>query len=142
MWTLIGSALGFIGAAIPPLIDIQAKKQQNAHELEMLKLKNQQKRDDIQAKEGTELRDHDKSLNQGSGFINALQRSVRPVITYFFFLLFVTIEITLLITAIKTGVSFETALDLLWTEETAAMFAGIISFWFGSRAIEKMRNNT
>ena len=71
-----------------------------------------------------------------------LQKSVRPVITYAFFGLFATIEITLLMDAVEKGVEFSDAVKLLWDDETKAIFAAIISFWFGSRAVEKSRKST
>jgi hypothetical protein len=85
------------------------------------------------------LIDHDISINKGTGFISGLQKSVRPVITYAFFGLFATIEITLLIDAIDKGTEFSEAIQLLWDDDTKAIFAAIISFWFGSRAIDKAR---
>ena len=85
------------------------------------------------------LIDHDISINKGTGFISGLQKSVRPVITYAFFGLFATIEITLLMDAIDKGTEFNEAIQLLWDDDTKAIFAAIISFWFGSRAIDKAR---
>ena len=64
---------------------------------------------------------------------------MRPVITYLFFGLFVLIEITLLREAIKTGMDVSSAIQILWDEDTKAIFAAIVSFWFGSRAIDKAR---
>jgi hypothetical protein len=90
-------------------------------------------------KEHDRLIQHDISINKGSGFISGLQRSVRPVITYAFFGLFATIEITLLMDALDKGTEFSEAIGLLWDEDTKAIFAAIISFWFGSRAIDKAR---
>jgi len=66
---------------------------------------------------------------------------VRPVITYCFFGLFLAIEITLLREALKSGMEVAEALMVLWDEDTKAIFAAIISFWFGSRAIDKARGN-
>ena len=80
------------------------------------------------------------SINSGTGIISALQRSVRPVITYCFFGLFLAIEITLLREALNSGMSVGESLNVLWDEDTKAIFAAIISFWFGSRAIDKARN--
>ena len=90
-------------------------------------------------KEHQRLIDHDISINKGTGIISGLQKSVRPVITYAFFGLFATIEITLLMNALEMGTPFNEAIQLLWDDETKAIFAAIISFWFGSRAIEKAR---
>ena len=90
-------------------------------------------------KEHARLVEHDISINQSTGFISGLQKSVRPVITYAFFGLFATIEITLLLEALEKGTDFSEAITLLWDDETKAIFAAVISFWFGSRAIEKAR---
>ena len=40
---------------------------------------------------------------------------------------------------IEKGTDFSEAIQLLWDEDTKAIFAAIISFWFGSRAVEKAR---
>jgi len=45
----------------------------------------------------------------------------------------------LLMSALDKGTDFAEAIQLLWDEDTKAIFAAIISFWFGSRAIEKAR---
>ena len=37
------------------------------------------------------------------------------------------------------GTEFSEAIQLLWDDDTKAIFAAIISFWFGSRAIDKAR---
>ena len=90
-------------------------------------------------KEHDRLIQHDIAINQSSGIIAGLQKSVRPVITYAFFILFATIEIVLLMEALEKGTDFAEAIQLLWDDETKAIFAAIISFWFGSRAIDKAR---
>ena len=79
---------------------------------------------------------------QRTGIISVLQRSVRPVITYCFFGLFLAIEITLLREALNSGMSVAESLNVLWDEDTKAIFAAIISFWFGSRAIDKARGKS
>ena len=89
--------------------------------------------------EHARLIEHDISINKGTGFIAGLQKSVRPVITYCFFILFAVIEVNLLQQALASGADLSGALDTLWDEDTKAIFAAIISFWFGSRAVEKAR---
>jgi len=150
MLSLLGSLIGFAGSAVPAITDSFAKKADNKHEIEKMKVMaelrakgfdhdmkmyEQQGAD----KEHDRLIQHDISINKGTGFIAGLQKSVRPVITYGFFALFVTIEITLLMTAIEKGTDFAEAIQLLWDEDTKAIFAAIISFWFGSRALDKAR---
>jgi len=135
---------------VPAITDMFAAKNERRHELEKMKMvahmsKLDQKFDlksfEIKAssEEHARLIAHDTAMANNTGWISALQRSVRPVITYAFFILFCTIEITLLVEAINTGTNFAEAINLLWDEDTKAIFAAVISFWFGSRAIEKAR---
>jgi len=37
------------------------------------------------------------------------------------------------------GVDWTTALEVTWDAETQALFAAIMSFWFGNRAMSKAR---
>jgi hypothetical protein len=41
--------------------------------------------------------------------------------------------------ALKAGTNFSEAINVLWDDETKGIFAAILSFWFGSRAIDKAR---
>lgn len=150
MLSVIGSLIGFAGSAIPAITDAFAKKEDNKQRLEEMRIQAQLRKEgysfeaDMHEKQAADkeherLIQHDIQMNQSGGIIGALQKSVRPVITYAFFALFCTIEITLLMNAIEKGTDFSEAIQLLWDEDTKAIFAAIISFWFGSRAIEKAR---
>ena len=150
MLSILGSLLGFASSAVPAITDSFAKKTDQKHELEKMRVMAELRKDgydhDIKmynemgaAQEHERLIAHDVAISNTGGWISALQRSVRPVITYAFFGLFCTIEIVLLMEAIEKGTDFSEAINLLWDDETKAIFAAIISFWFGSRAIEKSR---
>jgi hypothetical protein len=147
---LLGSVLGFGGSVVPAITD--HFKQKNEQKFELAKMEKmaelraagfdqeyrmyETKADD---NEHARLVQHDISINQGTGFVASLQKSVRPVITYAFFGLFAVIEITLLMEALEKGTDFSEAINILWDDDTKAIFAAIISFWFGSRAIDKGR---
>ena len=150
MLSILGSLLGFASSAVPAITDSFARKQDKKHELDMMKLQaelrakgfdHDLKMHDAMGRdrEHDRLIQHDIAMQNSGGWVGALQKSVRPVITYAFFILFATIEITLLIQALKMGTNFSEAIQLLWDEDTKAIFAAVISFWFGSRAIEKSR---
>jgi len=147
---LLGSVLGFGGSVVPAITDHFKTKSNNKFELQkmekMAELRAKGYDHEIKMyeqmgsdKEHDRLIQHDISINQGTGIIAGLQKSVRPVITYCFFGLFVAIEITLLREALASGVPLAESLGLLWDDDTKAIFAAIISFWFGSRAIDKQR---
>ena len=148
---LLGSVLGFGDSVVPAITDHFKTKSNNKHELEkmekMAELRAKGYDHEIKMyeqmgsdKEHDRLIQHDISINQGTGIIAGLQKSVRPVITYAFFGLFVAIEVTLLKEALNSGVPLAESLGLLWDDDTKAIFAAIISFWFGSRSIDKQRH--
>lgn len=81
---------------------------------------------------------HDTALNEGtSTWMKNLRASVRPVITYGFFLLLVGIDACLIWHGFNTNVTFADMANQLWDDETQALFAAIISFHFGGRAFGK-----
>ena len=81
---------------------------------------------------------HDTALNEGtSQWMKNLRASVRPVITYGFFLLLVAIDCALVWHAFNNGVGFHDLANQLWDDETQALFASIIAFHFGGRAFGK-----
>jgi len=81
---------------------------------------------------------HDTSLNEGtSQWMKNLRASVRPVITYGFFFLLVFVDIGGFWYGYYTNVPFNDLLDMLWDNDTQALFASIIAFHFGGRAFGK-----
>ena len=147
---LLGSVLGFGGSVVPAITDhfktkneqkFELQKMEKMAELRAAGFDHEMRMFETQAadKEHERLIQHDISINQGTGFIAGLQKSVRPIITYCFFGLFAVIEVTLLMEAMEKGTDFSEAINILWDDDTKAIFAAIISFWFGSRAIDKSR---
>ena len=148
--SILGSLIGFGGSAVPAIIDIFKTKQDNKQEIEKMKamaeLRAQGYDHDLKMyetmgadKEHDRLIQHDIAISKSGGFIGALQRSVRPVITYLFFGLFIAIEVVLLKQVLSLGTPIDEAILVLWDDNTQGIFAAIVSFWFGSRAIDKMR---
>ena len=146
MITLLGSLLGFGTSFLPEILNYFKAGQDHKHNLErmslemdMLAKRNELKLNIIdkqaEIKETEGLYKHD-SMDAG-GFINALRGSVRPVITYVFFGLFVAIKVTALISLMDAGNDLARSLSLIWDDATSGLFAAIISFWFGGRAVSK-----
>ena len=139
MITLLGSLLGFGTSFLPEVLNYFKANQEHKHNMEMmtrrseLQLEVMDKQAEIKETEG--LYKHD-SMDAG-GFINALRGSVRPVITYVFFGLFVAIKVTALIALMNSGNDLGRSLSLIWDENTSGLFAAIMSFWFGGRSISK-----
>lgn len=154
MLSLLGTLLGFGTSVIPTIFDFFKEKSKRAADLEELKLRAelQAKGIDLNIKQikaqveveeakavtaqQTGLYAHDATLKGGS-FIDAMRASVRPVITYVFFILFCVIKVSALIVYMNSGSAFVDAIPKLWDEETAALFASVVAFWFGNRVFDK-----
>lgn len=145
---LFGAAVNLL----PSVLGMFEKAQSNKHEIELTRLKldvaiqTAQLGIDLEevkaaAVEGQSVRDHDSKLDGGI-FINALRASIRPVVTYIFFALFIAIKIAAAYVMINTGADIPTMLAAVWDDETIALFGAIMGFWFGSRTIEKMYSNS
>ena len=81
---------------------------------------------------------HDTSLNEGtSQWMKNLRASVRPVLTYGFFFLLVFVDICLFSYGWHSGATFVELAEMLWDNDTQALFASIIAFHFGGRAFGK-----
>ena len=150
MLTLLASLLGLIGSAFPEFIklfrDSQDRKQELAildRQMELQKLGHSQRLEEIQISadvaESQALYSYS-NHSTGMPWVEALQSSVRPVITYAFFVVFAVVKITALNSKIQAdGVFLAIALQSVWDEESQALFAAVMSFWFGSRQISKIR---
>ena len=146
MITLLGSLLGFGTSFLPEVLNYFKRGQEQKHELQRIKMeielmakrsefKIQELDKEAEIKEAEGLYKHD-SVDAG-GFINALRGSVRPIITYAFFGLFVAVQVVVMMKIIGEGGNWQDAIPLMWTPETQGLFAAIMSFWFGNRAVSK-----
>ena len=150
MLTLLGSLMGFISSAFPDLLRLWQDHQDRKHELaildrqmEQMRLGHAQRLEEIAVEadiaESKALYRHD-SRPSGVKWVDGLRASVRPVITYAFFLLFSVVKTAALYVLITDqGLTVVQALPQIWDPETQALFAAVMSFWFGQRALAKAR---
>lgn len=143
--TLLSPFLGILGSLLPAIVDIFKRKMELKYEIELTKvqieagLQNAQVQLDIeQAKadvaDANSVRSFDNNIDGGK-FINALRASIRPVITYSFFILFVIIKLSQLLVALESGATSVEMIALIWDQDTIALFGSIMGFWFGSRML-------
>ena len=150
MLSIIGTLIGFGTSIVPEVLGYFKQQQANKQELAMLEarakyaskmseLKIQELDFEAEIAETKGLYEHDRSLDSGT-FVNALRGSVRPVITYAFFILFSTVKGVTLYTMVSAeGMDLTAGMLAIWDDETLAIFSAIIAFWFGNRARSKAR---
>ena len=151
MLTLLGALLGFFSSSFPTLLKFFNQKQDRAHELaimdrqiELAKSGQTSRLEEVrlqaESAEQVALYQHAQHshVKQTSLWVDALAASVRPVITYAFFGLYGVIKVSQWIILTHTLLSAQSFV-FLWSEEDAALFAAVMSFWFGHRALIKRR---
>lgn len=147
MLTILGSLIGFGSSALPSVMKFFTDKRDQKHELAMMdkQMESQRLAGEQKVQEVTvdaEIRSFEaahksEATPSGVRWVDGLRASVRPVITYLFMSLFIFVEVCLIIKAMQTGMSLIDTAELIWDEETAAIFATILTFWFGGRMFGK-----
>lgn len=156
MITLLGTLLGFLGAAFPEIMKYFNRRQDNKHELdltdkqiELQKLMGTQKMEELATQ--ADMQEfkilHDHAAPTGVTWVDALAGTVRPFLTYAFFITYVCVKIAMyqMLTSPEmlpwlgkaVSMDWKAAIVQLWTEEDQAIFSSIIAFWFGRREIKK-----
>jgi hypothetical protein len=146
MMTLLATLLGFISSTFPDLLKLWKDGADRKHELSILQMQLEQQRQghvnrlqEIQvAADGIEARALYKTYSIGIKWVDALNGTVRPVLAYSFFLLYSVIKYAQISLLLDFTPILE-ALPLIWHGEDQTIFAGIISFYFGQRAMSKLR---
>lgn len=145
MIALLGSLLGFGTSFLPQVLDFFKQRQEHKNKLELLELQGEL------AARGASLQlnildkkaevEETKAIynyaNPSGGFSAGLAASVRPIITYLFFALFMATKVVIMIKVIEQGGDWKEGVDLMFDAETQGLFAAVISFWFGQRSVAK-----
>lgn len=145
MIALLGSLLGFGTSFLPQVLGFFQAKQEHKNKLEEMKLRGELAAQgvnlELQVLDKKAEIEETKALyqyaNPTGGFAAGLAASVRPVITYLFFALFMATKAVIMIRVMEQGGDWMQSVELMFDEETKALFAAIISFWFGNRAVSK-----
>lgn len=154
--TLLGSALGILSRSIPEVLKWLDRKNERKHEqimqdkqIKFEEIRGAQRMQEISASADaawnsgalTALAESVKAQGQPSGvkWADALSVSVRPVITYWFMLLYCVVKVATFWSAIEQQEPVLDALYATWTTADTALFAGIINFWFLGRVFDKVK---
>ena len=162
MLSIISGLLGIGSSALPSILGFFQQKGDQKHEMAMARLQTEReaamaaagfasqekieaiKLDEIEvqtyAQEREALYNHDmKMMDKASQATVDLNAKVRPYIAFTFVGLLVFVDIAGLIWAICTGVQFDAAMNLVFSDDEMAIVSSIIGFYFGSRQWEKHR---
>ena len=158
--TLLSTLLGFASGGLPKVLDFFQDRGDKKHELALMtmqrereialakegyiaqarveEIKTEQIAMQTQAQEKVAMWKHDMKIGEGaSTWVINLRASVRPVVTYLFVGLLITVDVAGIWYAYSTGVAFADAMDQVFSDDEMSILAAIIAFWFGSQAFSK-----
>lgn len=161
MLTLLGSLLGFATSIFPSILDFFQDGKDKAHELASMEMqiKLMDKQTELNIKEAQvtgELNNialelkaeiasvkavHKPQQLTGITWVDALRGSVRPIVTYWFMCLYTFSKVAMFIGALEDGITWTAAGQQMFSEYDLALFATILSFWFGDRIRKYLREN-
>lgn len=148
--TLLG---GGLMRMLPEVFSMLNKRQDNLHELAMMdrqveleKTKSIMRQDEIRTQgevtmNVAELNALSEALASqmkvtGNKWVDALNFLVRPITTYYFLICYGIFKTALLVVALQQNDAWHAILQC-YTEEDAAILAGLLSFWFVGRVVDK-----
>jgi len=158
--TLLSTLLGFASGGLPKVLDFFQDRGDKKHELALMamqrereialakegyiaqakveEIKTEQIAMQTQAQEKLAMWKHDMKIGEGaSTWVINLRASVRPVVTYLFVGLLITVDVAGIWYAYSTGVAFADAMNQVFSDDEMSILAAIIAFWFGSQAFSK-----
>jgi len=152
MISLLGALLGFMSSAFPEILKLWRTSKDQSHELaildrqiEMAKTKHNYRLEEIQTletiSERASLYKHASVPNLP--WVEGLSGTVRPIITYAFFALYALLKISQWHVIASSGpeIKWTEAFIEIWQAEDQVLFATVMSFWFGQRALIKKRGS-
>jgi|TARA_R110000765_G_scaffold36556_2_gene81613 hypothetical protein len=144
MLSILGSVLGFGTSFLPKVLGFFEEKRDQAHELQMMDKQLEQQLQigvqklqmvnvDADIRETEVLhKEHASITKKSSQWVINLSASVRPVITYCLF-----IEFAALTLSVNMGWIGMEQYTMIWNSEFQAIFAAVVSFWFGQRSFNR-----
>lgn len=144
MLSIIGSLVGFGTSFMPKVMAYFQDKQDKAHELALMDKQLEQQRligaqklqminaeADIREIEALH-REHQVVTGKASVWMINLAASVRPMLTYLFF-----VEFAALTVAVFFGWIDRDQYGMVWNQEMQAIWSAVVAFWFGSRSFNR-----
>jgi hypothetical protein len=153
--TLLGSLLGGVFRIVPEVMKLWDAKNERQHELAMLgkEMEFAQIKGEIAMREqettlmGKELdamsvalREQGETARASGWFISAISAAVRPLVTYWFVVLYSIVKLAAILMAIDAGAEWKEVLVNSWTQDDMAMLMMVLTFWFVGRVWDRAKH--
>jgi len=159
MIALLSGIAGFLSSMAPEILALIRSNSDKKHEIEVMQKQaelglQQARSEQLKAEAEADMRALEAAQRSyraelglaKDSWIAAFSASVRPVVTYTFFILYAAVKVkTILFVMGSMSMpalpwQIADALKLIWTDEDASLFSFIVCFWFGQRASKRGKN--
>lgn len=153
--TLFGGLLGGVFRIAPELIKLWDRKSEREHELRMVQSEMEfaKIRGEISMREtearmtvaeldamSEALKEQGQTARAAGRWVAAVSALVRPLITYWFVVLYSTVKILGMSMAIDDGGYWKEVITNSWSQDDMAMMMLLLTFWFTGRVWERSRH--
>lgn len=152
--TLLGSLMGGVFRIVPEVMKLWDAKNEREHELKMLdcemdfaKIKGEiSMREQENVLMGSELtamteaiKEQGQTARAAGKFVAALSALVRPLVTYWFVVLYSAVKVATMLVAFSNDGDWKEVLINSWTKDDMALLMMILTFWFVGRVWERTK---
>ena len=152
--TLGGGLLGGIFRLAPEVIKIFDSKNVRSHELKMLEAEMAFAQLNAAAEMhktnaamtvaeldamGAALKEQGQTARSAGWFVAAISALVRPLVTYWFVVMYSVVKIVSIQMAVADGGFWKDVLVTSWTPEDASLLMLVLTFWFVGRVYERTK---
>lgn len=153
--TLFGGLLGGVFRIAPELIKLWDRKSEREHELRMMQSEMEfaKIRGEISMREAEArmtvaeldamseaLKEQGQTARAAGRWVAAVSALVRPLITYWFVVLYSMVKILGMSMAIDAGGDWKEVITGSWSQDDMAMMMLLLTFWFTGRVWERSRH--
>lgn len=150
----IGGIVGGVFRLIPEGLKLFDRKNERAHELAMLEaemrfagMRAEHEMRKIDASMtisemdaiANAIKEQGQTARAAGGFVAAISALVRPLVTYWFVVMYSAVKIVTMTMAVSAGADWKAVLIENWTEEDMALLVMVLTFWFVGRVYERTR---
>jgi hypothetical protein len=160
MWeTLITVASGGLGGLLrlaPEILKGLDRKNERAHELAMMdiEIRIAEKRMEHEMRKvdaamtiaemdaiSAAIKEQGQTARAAGKFVAAVSALVRPIVTYWFVIMYSLVKIVGMTMAVQAGGDWKEVLVQSWTADDMAMLVMVLSFWFVGRVYDRQRQS-
>ena len=154
--SLVGTIVGGLLRLLPEGLKFWQSKKDSDHEYRMAQLNFDSLK--FQAEKSIDLKRLDGEIQMSTGelqaiiegnkvqgtqvgikWVDALNQSVRPVLTYYYATMYAMVKLAVYCTYLTDGIDWKQSMIMLWSPDDMAVWASIVSFFFLDRTLRKSR---